>query len=300
MAVDWREASADDAVDFEHVPHQPNPKLMNPVFKDTITVVVSIEPNVSTFYLPATALRTTSEFFARALKCEWTSATRQPIRLPHIDPVLFDLFAQWLTSGAKILTDENNWKAEHREYIQWRRELEDEENNGRLTKRKLDRSSTVWDFEKTTEAWFLGDYLQSRDFQNHCMGHLYYMHLRFDHILAMEEDVSEDPTEESWYWGTIAYVQVDDVLYTWEMTEHQAGATPFLLEQHPLRRFYVDWLKQYWDAYEVSDWDYKVQDGIVELIKFCPDLIYKQLRGCTATGERRKQSVVRELDEYWV
>jgi hypothetical protein len=57
------------------------------------------------------------------------------------------------------------------------------------------------------------------------------------------------------------------------MTKHLAPDTPFKLEHDPLRRFFGDWLERYWDAYELSDWDYEVQDAVVQLIEQCPDLV---------------------------
>jgi hypothetical protein len=59
---------------------------------------------------------------------------------------------------------------------------------------------------------------------------------------------------------------LEDVLYTWEMTKHMAPDTPFRPERYPLRKFFGHWLERYWDAYELPDWDYEVQDGVVQVI----------------------------------
>jgi hypothetical protein len=87
--------------------------------------------------------------------------------------------------------------------------------------------------------------------------------------------------ENDWRWGTIALVRPKDVLHTWEKTDHLALETSFQSEQHPLRRFFVDWLGQFWDAYSIADWDHEAQDGLVQMIEMCPDLVYKQLRQLT-------------------
>jgi hypothetical protein len=190
---------------------------------------------------------------------------------------------------------ESDWKAEYTEYLKWRLALEHDAEIHAVDKKKLLCPVTVWDFELNTEAWLLGDFLRSRKFQNHCMGHLYYMHHRFDHFREAVDWYTD------WQFGTVAYVNLDDVLLTWAMTEHVADESPFRLEQHPLRKFYVDWLARHWDAYSVSAWDYETQDRIVRLIADCPDLVYKQLRhGTMAGSKRQKEWFVEDLVLYQV
>jgi len=255
---------------------------------------VGAGPDLATFHLPACDLKSTSVFFQRALKPEWLDPS-STIHLPKVDAKLFDLYARWLASGTEVMTQESDWKAEYTEYLKWRLALERDAEIYAIDEKKLLCPVTVWDFELNTEAWLLGDFLQSRKFQNHCMGHLYYMHLRFDHFRE-EADWYTD-----WQFGTVAYVNLDDVLLTWAMTEHAAGETPLQLEQHSLRKFYVDWLARYWDAYSVSIWDYKTQENILELIAECPDLVCKQLRHGTMTGSKRhKEWFVKDLVLYQV
>jgi hypothetical protein len=68
------------------------------------------------------------------------------------------------------------------------------------------------------------------------------MHLQFDHHSS---DDWCDSDENDWRWGTIAFVRLKDILHTWEKTDHLALETSFQSEQHPLRRFFVDWLGQF-------------------------------------------------------
>lgn len=274
---------------------------------DTTTVKVGRSPSDATFLLPTTSLQATSDFFARALKPEWGNTVKRLVELPEVHPALFDHYARWLLSGAEIMIHEDDWNAEFSEYMKWRAEVDCNRESYNATEQSAPCPIIVWDFRMTTKAWFLGDFLQSRDFQNHCLGHLYHMHRRFDPRFNWERGGCSSQTEywvdagdddENEFWGTVGYVDIDDVLITWDMTRHCAGKTPFLLEQHPLRRFYVDWLEKYWDAYTISDWDHKTQDDIVALIDRCPDLVYKCLRGCTSqTG---KDYIVRDTEAYWV
>jgi hypothetical protein len=268
--------------------------ISSPTPADTMTIIVGEDPHTATFHLPKTLLVAKSSFFERALSPEWSnSVSNRTIQLPDIPPALFDMYARWLSSGAAILIDEDDWKAAYAEYVQWRRHLE----HGKEGSEAL-CPVTVWDFEKSTEAWFLGDFLQSPDFQNHCLGHLYYMNLQFEHVESEDERPTE-PVEGIWHIGTLAYVCLEDVLYTWEMTKHLEPGTPFRLEHHPLRRFYGDWLERYWDAYELPDWDYEVQDGVVQLIEQCPDLVYKQLKSLSWVTEPRN-GTIGPIGAYWV
>ena len=127
------------------------------------------------------------------------------------------------------------------------------------------------------------------------------MNLRYDHVLENWDnlDVNEQ-IEEYCHWGTVAFVELDDIQYTWKMTECVAGETPFLYESHPLRKFYFNWFLQYWDAYEINDWDHETDQDVVDLIKYCPDLAYKLLRGCTVARTRSSSDPVEELSRYWV
>jgi hypothetical protein len=270
-----------------------------PAYSNTVAVKVGNGPDSATFHFPASALQSTSELFARALKPCWNIDSRRTINLPEVDVLLFDMYARWLANGAEILIKEDDWMTEYAKYLKWQHQLDNQQTLQRKDKSRTHRLNTVWNFDLTTKAWFLGDYLQSRDFQNHCMGHLYYMNRRFDHC---ERDMNNPSNVEEnyWHWGTIAYVNPTDVLYAWEMTEHLAQDSPFVLEQHPLRKFYVDWLARYWDAYRISDWDYEAQDGIVKLIELCPDLVYKQLRSCTSSKSGRTDCIIRDLGVYWV
>ncbi|CAO2657506.1 Nn.00g036320.m01.CDS01 [Neocucurbitaria sp. VM-36] len=277
-----------------------NLEISDPSSRDTIVVKVGSDPTVSTCYIHAEALRGSSDFFKRALKPEWTMTSSRLIHLPDVDPALFDLYARWLGTGAAIMIDEDDWKAEYTEYLRWRNDLEHDRASG--NEKKPICPVTVWDFDLTTEAWFLGGFLQSHDFQNHCIGHLYYMHLRFDRLLSNKEYREETIgwLDEFWHCGTIAFIQAKDVLFTWRMTEHCNGETPFLLEQHPLRKFYIAWLKRYWDAYALSDWNYEAQDGIVKLIEQCHDLVYEHLRNCMVRGETRRDVSMDVLGSFWV
>ena len=272
-------------------------EISDPASKDTVIVIVGRNANASTFYLPKAALEATSDFFARALKPQWCSPSKQTIHLPDIEPALFGLYARWLASGAQVLTDEKDWKASYTEYLHWRQELEADKQKESDETTKLECPLTVWDFELSTRAWFLGDFLQSRDFQNNCLGCMYYMHLRFDHECG-EGSCWEDPDESAWRWGTVAFVDLKDVVYAWEKTEHLEQETPFLLEQHPLRRFFVDWLGQFWDAYSIADWDHEAQDDVVRLMEKCPDLVYKVLRCMTAGKSNRLP--LQDVGWYWV
>jgi hypothetical protein len=263
--------------------------------EDTVTVVVGEKSNISTFRLPKSALRASSEFFARALKPAWSASSARIIHLPDVNVALFHLYARWLASGAEVMTEEDDWKAEYTEYLKWRLELEDQREKKKKNKTKFMCPVTVWDFELTTQAWFLGDYLQSADFQNHCIGHLFYMHLQIDHHSSVDW---YDSDKNDWRWGTVAFVRPKDVLHTWEKTDHLALETSFQSEQHPLRRFFVKWLAQFWDAYSIADWDHEAQDGLVQMIEMCPDLAYKQLRQLTCIKGWREN--IKGIEAYHV
>ncbi|KAH7079145.1 hypothetical protein BKA63DRAFT_488810 [Paraphoma chrysanthemicola] len=276
-----------------------NLKLSDPTADKTLTVIVEDDCKTGIFHLPKSALATTSAFFARAAKPEWNVESTRMFHLRDVDPAVFDLFARWLHSGADILITEDDWRAEYQEYMRWRERVA----AGKEQKTECEEPQpcpvTAWDFGLTTKAWFLGDYLESRDFQNHCLGHLYYSHLRFEYLRIPNEMFLDDLGWSLWHGGTVAYVKPDDVVYTWEMTHHVADESPFRNEQHPLRRFFVDWLEQYWDAYVVADFDYEAQDGIVRLIKSCPDLAYKQLRNMSSTKHSRCWTI-KDIGAYWV
>jgi hypothetical protein len=271
-------------------------KISDPASEETLTVVVGEDAQTSTVHLPKSLLMATSDFFARALKPEWNGTKKRAIYLPDIDPALFDLYTRWLASGGEIMIDEDDWKAEYAEYLKWRRDVACCEVRLLMEGAKSVCPVTVWDFDKTTEAWFLGDYLQSRDFQNHCLGHMYYMHTRFDHIHPANINA---PFEGIWHMGTFAYISLEDVLYTWRMTKHSEGETPFTLDHHPLRRFFSAWLERFWDAYEPPDWDEEVQDSIVQLIEQCTGLVYKQLRSLASTNKSRSWTI-KPIGSYWV
>ncbi|KAF2270794.1 hypothetical protein CC78DRAFT_573145 [Lojkania enalia] len=119
------------------------------------------------------------------------------------------------------------------------------------------------------------------------------MNLRFDHV-AFDTELEDQEVEGGyWQWGTIAYVDIEDVLLAWENTEEKGQA-------HPLRNFYRDWLKRYWDAYQISDWDHKSLDDIEEIIQKCPDLAASCMRGLMARKEDRRQHCIKAIGEYWV
>ncbi|KAH8723911.1 hypothetical protein GQ44DRAFT_773495 [Phaeosphaeriaceae sp. PMI808] len=272
-------------------------EFSKPESKGTWTVVVGTAPDISYVYLPASVLEANSTFFARAMKAALSTTLHQLISFPEVKPAVFDLYARWVASGAEIMVDQDDWKIEYAKYTKWQRELDT------VLRRKDEPKPlcpvTVWDFGLTTEAWFWGDFIKSKDFQNHCLGHLYYMHLRFDHIDLKNMSSSDEHFETFWLVGTIAYLRIDDLIETWKQTKHLQAKTPFVLEQHPLRRFFVDWLERYWDAYVISDCDYKAQDGIVELIKYCPDLACKQFRNLLST-KKPANGAVGEIGSYWV
>jgi hypothetical protein len=261
--------------------------LSEPSSEETVTVIVGEHPHTATFHLPRAPLRETSEFLKRALRPEWGALSKRTVHLRDTQPVLFDLYARWLISGAEIMVEEHDWRLSYERYLMWRQHVEQSGSDSLCPE-------TVWDFDISTEAWFLGDFLQSRDFQNHCLGHLYYMHLRFDHLDWEGEEVNQ-PVEGIWHEGTLAYVCLEDVLYTWEMTKHMAPDTPFRPERHPLRKFFGHWLERYWDAYELPNWDYEVQDGVVQVIGQCPDLVFRQLKALSWTND-----TIEPIGAYWV
>ncbi|KAH7078451.1 hypothetical protein FB567DRAFT_136389 [Paraphoma chrysanthemicola] len=276
-----------------------NLKLSDPTADETLTVIVEDDSKTGIFHLPKTALAATSAFFARAAKPEWDAGSTRVFHLHDVDPAVFDLFARWLDSGAEILIAKDDWHAEYGEYMRWRGKVDAEKVQRPDCKETLPCPVTAWDFGLTTKAWFLGDYLESRDFQNHCLGHLYYSHLRFDHVQIPKDIFLDGLGDSVLYNGTVAFLKPDDIVYTWEMTQHMADESPFRNEQHPLRRFFVDWLEQYWDAYVVADFDYEAQDGIVRLIESCPDLAYKQLRNMSSTKHSRCWTV-KDIGTYWI
>ncbi|KAF2270793.1 hypothetical protein CC78DRAFT_573144 [Lojkania enalia] len=74
-------------------------------------------PEPSTFHLPRGALSRTSDFFRNALKKEWSHAEHRIVSLPEQDPAIFDIYARWLWSGAEIMIEEHDWKAEFTEFL---------------------------------------------------------------------------------------------------------------------------------------------------------------------------------------
>ncbi|KAF2254535.1 hypothetical protein BU26DRAFT_559213 [Trematosphaeria pertusa] len=270
-------------------------ELADPSGKDTVIVKVGAEPDASTFCLPAAALLQTSEFFRTKLKPVWFDQESRTVTLADVDPAVFDLYARWLVTGAEILVDEDDWKAAYTEYIKWRLEVQDDKEQHQVDAGKQKCPVTVWDFGLTTKAWFLGNFLMSADFQNHCLGLLYYLNLRYDHVVYDPEYYEEDDREDAtWHWGTLAYLDLEDVLDTWEMTEHDEDM------RHPLRLFYRDWLKRYWDSYQVSDWDYKALEDADDLIDHCPGLAKELFRGMSYGKGDRRQHCMKTPAEYWV
>jgi hypothetical protein len=124
--------------------------ISDPASEDTVTVIVGEKSNISTFCLPKSALRASSEFFARALKPVWSASSDCIIRLPDVDVALFDLYARWLASGAEVMTEEDDWKAEYTGYLKWRLELDDDREKRKEDNVKLMCLVTVWDFKLTT------------------------------------------------------------------------------------------------------------------------------------------------------
>jgi hypothetical protein len=175
----------------------------------------------------------------------------------------------------------------------------------------------VWDFALTTDAWFLGDYLLCADFQNHCIGLLYWMNLRFDHLVWDENLTRDEIANGFWHWGTVAYVDIKDVLWVWEQTEvttneqtevatdEQTEVTAdeepeAIAYRHPLRKFYRDWLMRYWDSYQRSDWDEEARDGTMALVKNCPRLADRIMTGLMGTKQLRRRCALQPLAQYWV
>jgi hypothetical protein len=262
-------------------------------FEDTVIVEVGARPALTTFHLPAEALRSSSVYFQGALKSDWFDANSRTVALPDTDPAVFDLFARWIVTSGEILVDEEDWKAAYAEYLKWQLELQADKEQQTPADEKRLCPVTVWDFKRTTSAWFLGDYLLSSDFQNHCLGLLYYMNLRFDHLVLDEQYPQDDIDNAVWHWGTVAYVDVSDVLDAWE----QEGGSS---DRPPLKVFYRDWLMRYWDSYQVSDSDYEALDGIQELVDVCPELAARVLRGLMCWKERRREEALKPLAAYWI
>ena len=152
---------------------------------------------------------------------------------------------------------------------------------------------TVWDFARTTEAWFVGDYLMCADFQNHCLGLLYFMNLRFDHLVHEGNLRQADIDDATWHWGTIAFAKIDDVLETWEKSEANS-------DMFPVRAFYRDWLMRYWDSYQLSDKDQEALDGIQALVRECPELTARVMRSLMGGKELRRKEALKPLLQYWV
>ncbi|KAF2691598.1 hypothetical protein K458DRAFT_381447 [Lentithecium fluviatile CBS 122367] len=147
----------------------------------------SQEESPSTFILPTEALRSSLHYFHNALKPGWFDTDSRTLSLSDTEPAVFDLCARWIVTG----------------------DAGYEESGVDICQ------VTVWDFELTTDAWFLGDYLLSADFQNHCLGFLCFMNLRFDH-LVQDDDLPEDEAyQATWQWGTSASVIIADMLATW-------------------------------------------------------------------------------------
>jgi hypothetical protein len=249
---------------------------------DTVTVKVGAPP--STFRLSSESFRSTSEFFRNALKSVWHGPQEGTISLPDVEPAVFDLYARWLACGAEILVDEDDWKAEYTEYTKWLLELEDDKDTGNAHFTKEKFPVTVWDFGLSTKAWLLGDFLMSPAFQNNCLGHLYYMNKRFDHILCDLKDEVYDIDKAYWHWGTVAYMNLEDIVMIWENFESDNT-------RHPLKEFLLDWLLRYWDAYDCSDWDDETLDGIDSIVRVYPDLGMQLLRGLMVSKQERRKDV---------
>lgn len=270
--------------------------LADPEAEGTITVEVG-SPKPSFFHLRREALCDNSDFFRNVMKPVWRGHSDRIISLPDIDPAVFDLYARWIACGASILINEDDWKASHEEYTQWRLELAADKENGEVDPMKIVCPVTVWDFDLTTKAWFLGDFLCSPAFQNHCLGHLYYMNGRFDHhkYTHMWVDIWKgyDVDEAYWQWGTIAYVNVQDILLVWDNTEEHGS-------KHPLRRFLLDWLRRYWNTYACSDWDTETLDALDRIVQDYPDLSSKVLRGLMSSDSERRCDCMKAIGNYWV
>ncbi|OAL56962.1 hypothetical protein IQ07DRAFT_638348 [Pyrenochaeta sp. DS3sAY3a] len=278
---------------------------LSPISRDMIRIQVGKGKDVATFELPSDALRDSSDYFRTLLKPEWTPKADTSIRstsIPDIEADIFGLYAEWLSNGAEILTDEFDWKMKYLDYLHWQSEIEEAY---ALKTTAPVRPEGFWDFGLTVMAWFMGGYLQSPSFQDHCLGHLYFLNFRFDPLFISEEELDCDLRDGALYHqGTVAYIDLADVLLIWQQTDHDARSpptrsedAPWELDTHPLRRFCVDWLTRYWLAYEVSPWDHAATDDIDEMYKKCPDLACKLLRGLTRA---KRPETVASLDAYWV
>jgi hypothetical protein len=273
-------------------------------FKDTITVKVGSEEVFAIFKLPAEVLVASSGYFKGATRPDWfdKAVPARTVKLPDVNPGVFDLFARWLVKNGEILTEEEDWKDTYTEYVKWQLRLEaDREEDPSLAADQQLCPATVWDFALTTDAWFLGDYLLCADFQNHCIGLLYWMNLRFDH-LVWDGNLSQDDIHNGfWHRGTVAYVDMKEVLCVWEQTEVTADEQPEVVAySHPLRKFYRDWLMRYWDSYQRSDWDYEAREGITALVKNCPKLADRVMTGLMGRKELRRKYALEPLAQYWV
>ncbi|KAF2741547.1 hypothetical protein EJ04DRAFT_6114 [Polyplosphaeria fusca] len=269
----------------------------NPDDPNLITISVGeYMDSVVEFQLPKESLIKYSLFFRNALKTRWNPDARRTISLEFISPAVFDLFARWLDFGAQILIHGEDWKASFTEYLYWRQHIAYHKlQTGAPLPFQTICPGTVWNFDLTVQAWMLGDFLQCPDFQNNCMGYLYYMNLRFDHILADEREIQaneEDLTEALWHEGTIAYFDPKDIVYFWENSIKGC--------RNVLREFFSAWLKRYWDTYAISSWDRKARDGIDMLMAKCPDLMVEVMTGVMNAKEDRRVYCVRTLSIYWV
>lgn len=257
---------------------------------DTVTVKVGSPP--TTFRLPSESLCSTSDFFRVALKPVWQGSVKRTISLLEVEPAVFDLYARWLTCGAEILTNEDDWKAEYTEYAKWQLQLQQDWDSGSNHPMEI-CPVTVWDFSLSTKAWFLGEFLMSPAFQNHCLGHLYYMNKRFDHVIWDLDDNEYDIDKAYWHWGTVAYMNLEDIVLIWQNVGSEYA-------RHPLQAFLLDWLLRYWDAYDCSNWDNETLDGIDSIIRLCPDLDMQLLRGLMVSKQERRHFRMGPIGQYWV
>jgi hypothetical protein len=91
--------------------------ISDPSSDETATVIVGEDQHTATFHFLKALLKTTSNFFAHALRHEWHAPSKSTIHLPEIPPALFDLYVRWLISGARILVDEDDWRTAYSEYL---------------------------------------------------------------------------------------------------------------------------------------------------------------------------------------
>ncbi|KAF2240919.1 hypothetical protein BU26DRAFT_572162 [Trematosphaeria pertusa] len=227
----------------------------------TVDVRVSHDEKSVLYALPKDQLCHDAAFFKIALSGRWQEADTGEVHLKDIDPGLFNMFAYWILTGAEVMRHIEDWKAEYAEYLKWVDWLtvaERQKGNGPPDPHAFASPVTVWNFERTVDAYCLGQFLGCADFQNHCIAHLYYMNLRFNHL-----PTKADTEEWEWSDGTVAFLRARDVLTAWEHSNFEDDA---------IRRFFKTWLSRYWDAYPISKEDHVARDGWDEVMVECPDL----------------------------